>query len=168
MFCERLRCAFEKPATLLVFLSLEVGLFIVFVWRRIWLHCIFFGTKDWRHVFLTYLCLQRLIAIICNIGLFCIKASGHCNSNTNGGYIFKKKRRRYCMVDYANCTFRPILKSRYHETFEYGLKNNEDYLWLILFLCLYPIPHWKLNSIGTYHFSRHIPSIINEWLRSVG
>ena len=45
---------------------LEVDLFIVFIWRRIWLHCIFFVSKD--------------------------RASGHCNSNTNGWYIFKKKK----------------------------------------------------------------------------
>ena len=71
---------------------LEVDLFILFIWRRIWLHCIFFVSKDWLRVFLTYLYLQRLTTVICNIGLFCSKASCHCNSNTNGGYIFKKTK----------------------------------------------------------------------------
>ena len=65
----------------------------MFIWRRIWLHCIFFVSKDWLHAFLTYLYLQRLTTVICNIGLFCSKAFGHCNSNNNGGYIFKKKER---------------------------------------------------------------------------
>ena len=51
----------------------EVGLFILLIWRRIWLHCIFFGSKDWRRVFLTYLYLQRLTTVICSIWRFCIR-----------------------------------------------------------------------------------------------
>ena len=48
------------------------------------------GTKDWLRVFLTYLYLQRLTRSYV-IFDYLYKASSHCNSNTNGGYIFKKK-----------------------------------------------------------------------------
>ena len=35
----------------------------------------------------------------------------------------KEKEKRCCRVDYANCTFRPILRLRYHETSSMGRKR---------------------------------------------